>query len=196
MWFLGVYFWLAQLGWIVSRLAALAACQHKPADLVQNLIISLLFSTQLNSTTFQVCQKGSSASTEQYSFPPAKRPSPLFAPFGACVCTSKGGVGGRSSSPTRQTSISLPKLESYLNQLAGNQPCSCFPRQVQGRVSSSWGFRGPGSSFHGTATPIWASTLMVCIVRGVLLCGKYQPKRFGSSEVKYRKSTLFFSRKI
>lgn len=50
----------------------LVACQHKPANLVQNLIISLLISTRLNSSTVQVCQKCCSVSIWDWSFLPGE----------------------------------------------------------------------------------------------------------------------------
>lgn len=150
LWLFGFYFCLSPLEWIVSRLAVLVACQHKPANLVQNLIISLLFSTHLNSSTVQVCQKCCS-SIEDWSFLPGEYlylHSALFF-FGVRMCTYKGGVGGRNSSPKRQTSISLPKLETYLNLLDGNQPFSWFPTHAQGRVSSSAEFlKSPYSLLH------------------------------------------------
>lgn len=150
LWFFGFYFRLAHLGWIVSRLVVLAACQHKPANLVQNLIISLLFSTHLNSSTVQVCQKCCSVSMEEWSFLPGEYLYPHFALFFcACMCTYKGGVGGRNSSPKRQTSISLPKLETYLNLLAGNQLKGWFPTHAQGRLGSSAEFlKSPCSLLH------------------------------------------------
>lgn len=72
LWLFGFYFCLSHLEWIVSRLSLLVACQHKPANLVQNLIISLLFSTHLNSSTVQICQKCSSVSTGDWSFLPGE----------------------------------------------------------------------------------------------------------------------------
>lgn len=90
LWFFSFYFWLAHLGWIVSRLAVLAACQHKPANLVQNLIISLLFSTRLNSTTVQVCQKCCSVSVSSVhrgmDLSDWRIPLPPFCSFFVHVC--------------------------------------------------------------------------------------------------------------
>lgn len=81
------------------------------------------------------------------------RPENTFIPillfFCACMCTCKGGAGGRNSCPKRQTSISLPKLETYLNLLAGNQLKGWFPTHAQGRVSSSAEFlKSPYSLLH------------------------------------------------
>lgn len=64
----------------------LAACQHKPANLVPNLIISVLFSTHLNSSTVQVCQKCCSVSMEEWSFLPGEYLYPHFALFFVHVC--------------------------------------------------------------------------------------------------------------
>lgn len=58
----------------------LVACQHKPANLVQNLIISLFFSTHLNSSTVQVCQKCCS-SIGDWSFLPGEYLYPHSALF-------------------------------------------------------------------------------------------------------------------
>lgn len=214
LWFFSFYFWLAHLGWIVSRLAVLAACQHKPANLVQNLIISLLFSTRLNSTTIQVCQKCCSASVSSVhrgmDFSDWRIPLPPFCSFFcACMCTCKGGAGGRNSCPKRQTSISLPKLETYLNLLAGNQLKGWFPTHAQGRVSSSAEFlKSPHSLLHRVCHFRRKTQLSVVCVRlhrfrleksVLIVCIISCPDKISTkvdslviSEIKYMKRTLFF----